>query len=85
VISTEFEERLRAEMRHATTGVSAPSGLDAEGPDLHLLHSTASSKVSYTTTSPSALVAHLNNKLRLAASRSAALALLDLPLPSAAA
>jgi hypothetical protein len=27
VISTEFEERLRAEMRHATTGVSAPSGL----------------------------------------------------------
>src|SRR5436309_3416334 len=36
---------------------------DAEGPDLHLLHSTASSKVSYTTTSPSALVAHLNNKL----------------------
>jgi hypothetical protein len=27
VISTEFEERLREEMRHATTGVSAPSGL----------------------------------------------------------
>jgi hypothetical protein len=27
VISTEFEERLRAEMRHATTGISAPSGL----------------------------------------------------------
>ncbi len=27
MISTEFEERLRAEMRHATTGVSAPSGL----------------------------------------------------------
>ncbi|MEV6868004.1 hypothetical protein AB0M44_44350, partial [Streptosporangium subroseum] len=36
----------------------------AEGPDLHLLHSTASSKVSYTTTSPSALVAHLKIKLR---------------------
>jgi hypothetical protein len=32
---------------------------DAEGPDLHLLHSTTSSKVTYTTTSPSALVAHL--------------------------
>jgi hypothetical protein len=27
VISTEFEERLREEMRHATTGVSVPSGL----------------------------------------------------------
>ena len=27
MISTEFEERLRAEMRHATTGVSAPSSL----------------------------------------------------------
>jgi hypothetical protein len=27
VISTEFEERLREEMRHATTGISAPSGL----------------------------------------------------------
>lgn len=27
MISTEFEERLRAEMRHATTGVSVPSGL----------------------------------------------------------
>ena len=27
MISTEFEERLREEMRHATTGVSAPSGL----------------------------------------------------------
>jgi hypothetical protein len=27
VISTEFEERLREEMRHATSGVSAPSGL----------------------------------------------------------
>lgn len=27
MISTEFEERLRAEMRHATTGVSAPAGL----------------------------------------------------------
>jgi len=27
VISTEFEERLREEMGHATTGVSAPSGL----------------------------------------------------------
>jgi len=27
VIGTEFEERLRAEMRHATTGISAPSGL----------------------------------------------------------
>lgn len=27
MISTEFEERLRAEMRHATTGVSAPPGL----------------------------------------------------------
>jgi hypothetical protein len=27
VISTQFEERLREEMRHATTGVSAPSGL----------------------------------------------------------
>jgi hypothetical protein len=27
VISTEFEERLREEMRHATAGVSAPSGL----------------------------------------------------------
>ncbi|MEV6866398.1 hypothetical protein AB0M44_36080, partial [Streptosporangium subroseum] len=37
---------------------------DAEGPDLHLLHSTASSKVSYTTTSPSALVAHLKPSSR---------------------
>lgn len=27
MISTEFEERLREEMRHATTGISAPSGL----------------------------------------------------------
>ena len=27
MISTEFEERLREEMRHATTGVSVPSGL----------------------------------------------------------
>jgi hypothetical protein len=27
VTSTEFEERLREEMRHATTGVSVPSGL----------------------------------------------------------
>ena len=27
MISTEFEERLREEMRHATTGVPAPSGL----------------------------------------------------------
>jgi hypothetical protein len=27
VISTEFEDRLREEMRYATTGVSAPSGL----------------------------------------------------------
>ena len=27
MIGTEFEERLREEMRHATTGVSAPSGL----------------------------------------------------------
>ena len=27
MIGTEFEERLRAEMRHATTGISAPSGL----------------------------------------------------------
>ena len=27
MISTELEERLREEMRHATTGVSAPSGL----------------------------------------------------------
>lgn len=34
-------------------------GGDAEGPDLHLLRSTASSKVTCTTTSPSALVAHL--------------------------
>ena len=27
MISTEFEERLREEMRHATSGISAPSGL----------------------------------------------------------
>lgn len=27
MISTEFEERLREEMRHATTGISTPSGL----------------------------------------------------------
>lgn len=27
MISTEFEERLREEMRHATTGIAAPSGL----------------------------------------------------------
>ena len=38
-----------------------PQG-DAEGPDLHLPHSTASSKVTCTTTSPSALVEHLNDK-----------------------
>lgn len=42
---------------------SPPQG-DAKGPDLHLLHSTACSKATYTTTSPSALVAHLKNKLR---------------------